>query len=68
MIEPLLPNKPTGVPRVNDRRVLNGMFWVLHSVAHWRDLPERFGNVALYGVPGRWGYADAVGAALTTRG
>ncbi|WP_371344918.1 transposase [Ancylobacter sp. IITR112] len=26
-IEPLLPNKPKGVPRVDDRRVLNGIFW-----------------------------------------
>ena len=25
-IRPLLPNKPRGVPRVNDRRVLNGIF------------------------------------------
>jgi transposase len=23
-IKPMLPNKPRGVPRVNDRRVLNG--------------------------------------------
>jgi transposase len=27
-IKPFLPNKPRGVPRVNDRRVLNGIFWV----------------------------------------
>lgn len=25
VIEPLLPNKPRGVPRVDDRRVLNGI-------------------------------------------
>jgi transposase len=25
VIEPLLPNKPRGVPRVGDRRVLNGI-------------------------------------------
>src|SRR5262245_13214355 len=43
VIEPLLPNKPRGVPRVDDRRVLNGIFWVLRSGAPWRDLPERFG-------------------------
>lgn len=42
MIEPLLPNKPRGVPRVDDRRVLNGIFWVLRCGAPWRDLPERF--------------------------
>jgi transposase len=44
MIEPLLPNKPRGVPRVDDRRVLNGIFWVLRSGAPWRDLPERYGR------------------------
>jgi transposase len=42
-IKPRLPNKPRGVPRVNDRRVLNGIFWVLRSGAPWRDLPQEFG-------------------------
>jgi transposase len=37
------PNKSRGVPRVNDRRVLNGIFWVLRSGAPWRDLPRGFG-------------------------
>ena len=27
-IRPFLPNKPRGVPRVNDRRVLNGIFCI----------------------------------------
>ena len=42
-IKPMLPNKPRGVRRVNDRRVLNGIFWVLRSGAPWRDLPAAFG-------------------------
>src|SRR5277367_3591968 len=42
-IRPFLPNKPRGVPRVNDRRVLNGIFWILRSGAPWRDLPGSFG-------------------------
>jgi transposase len=42
-IEQMLPNKVRGVPRVNDRRVLNGIFWVLRSGAPWRDLPSSFG-------------------------
>jgi hypothetical protein len=33
VIKPMLPNKPRGVPRVNDRRDLNGIFWVLRSGA-----------------------------------
>ena len=45
-IKPMLPNKPRGVPRVNDRRVLNGIFWVLRSGAPGRDLPAAFGLAA----------------------
>jgi len=43
IIAPLLPNKPRGVPRVDDRRVLNGIFWVLRTGAPWRALPKEFG-------------------------
>lgn len=46
-IEPMLPSKPRGVPGVNDRRVLKGIFWVLRSGATWRDLPEAFGPAPL---------------------
>jgi transposase len=28
-IKPFLPNKPLGMPHVNDRRVLSGIFWAL---------------------------------------
>ena len=45
-IKPMLPNKPRGVRRVNDRRVLSGIFWVLRSGAPWRDLPEACWRVA----------------------
>ena len=31
LIEPPLPNKPRGVARVDDRRVLNGIFYVLRT-------------------------------------
>jgi len=42
-IRSFLPNKPRGIPRVDDRRVLNGIFWVLRSGAPWRDLPKTYG-------------------------
>jgi transposase len=42
-IKPMLPNKPRGGRRVNDRRVLNGIFWVLRSGAPWRDPPAIYG-------------------------
>ncbi|MER8605958.1 MULTISPECIES: IS5 family transposase [unclassified Mesorhizobium] len=71
VIQPLLPNKPRGVPRVDDRRVLNGIFWVLRSGAPWRDLPERYGpRTTCYNRFVRWRKAgvwhrlmDAVSAA-----
>ncbi len=43
IIEPLLPNKPRGVPRRDDRQVLNGIFFVLRTGIAWADLPERYG-------------------------
>lgn len=42
LIEPLLPNKSRGVARVDDRRVINGIFYVLWTGSPWRDLPERW--------------------------
>jgi hypothetical protein len=38
-IKPLLPNKPRGVPRVNDRRVLNGIFGSCGHV--WANIAPR---------------------------
>jgi len=69
VIEPLLPNKQRGVPRVDDRRVLNGIFWVLRSGAPWADLPERYGpNTILANRFRRWtraGVWDRIMDALT---
>jgi transposase len=42
-MERLVTDKPRGVPQVDDRHVLNGIFRVLRSGAPWRDLPERYG-------------------------
>ena len=43
VIRVMLPTKSRGKPRVDDRRVLNGIFWVLRSGAPWRDLPAIYG-------------------------
>ena len=54
-IQPLLPNKPRGVPRVDDRRVLNGIFHHLRSGAPWADLPGRYGPyTTVYNRFNRW--------------
>lgn len=43
IIEPLLPNKPRGVARVDDRRVLNGILWRFRTGSPWAEIPERYG-------------------------
>ncbi len=54
-IQPLLPNKPRGVPRVDDRMVLNGIFFILRSGSPWADLPERYGPyTTVYNRFNRW--------------
>ena len=40
LIRALLPNKPRGVARVSDRRMLNGIFYVLRTGSPWREPPR----------------------------
>ncbi len=42
-IQPCLPNKPYGVPRVDDRRVISGIIHVIRNGLMWCDAPERYG-------------------------
>ena len=42
-LEPLLPNKPRGVPRVDDRRVISGIIHVIRGGLMWRDAPGVYG-------------------------
>ena len=66
-IKSMLPNKPRGVARVNDRRVLNGIFWVLRSGAPWRDLPGNFGPyTTCYNRFVRWRRAGVWGKIMNT--
>ncbi|MBE9915609.1 IS5 family transposase, partial [Paenibacillus donghaensis] len=46
IIKYLLPleRKPQGGrPAIDNRKMLNGMLWVIRSGAPWRDLPEHYG-------------------------
>ena len=55
VLAPLLPNKVRGVPRVDDRRVLNGIFYILRTGSPWRDLPGRYGPyTTVYNRYNRW--------------
>jgi len=42
LLEPLLPTQRKSA-RVDDRRIMNAIFYVLRTGVPWRDLPERYG-------------------------
>ena len=53
-LAPLLPNKPRGVPRVDDRRVISGIV-ALQSGGRWIDVPTEYGpRKTLYNRFVRW--------------
>ena len=55
VIEPILPMDRRGPKPRDNRRVLNGIFWVLRTGAPWRDLPERYGPyTSAYNRFNRW--------------
>ena len=57
-IKQVLPNKSRGVKRVDDRRVINGIFYVLRTGIPWADLPEQYGPpTTIYNRFNRWSYA-----------
>jgi transposase len=45
LLEPYLPHTGPkgGHPWAEHRRILNGLFWKLHTGSQWRDIPERYG-------------------------
>ena len=54
-LQPLLPHKVRGVPRVDDRRVISGIIHVLQSGCRWRDAPSVYGpSKTLYNRFVRW--------------
>ena len=61
-LEPLLPNKPRGVPRVDDRRVISGIVHVLRTGCRWVDAPADYGpHKTLYNRFVRWAAAGVWG-------
>jgi len=71
IVEPLLPTDVRGKARVDDRRVVNGIFYVLRTHCPWRDLPERYGpRMTVYNRFNRWakrGVWQSVFAALADK-
>lgn len=56
-IEPFFP-RSRGLPRVDDRRVISGIVYVIHNGLQWRDAPHRYGpHKTLYNRFVRWSSA-----------
>lgn len=69
-IAPLLPDRThhdgSGRPWRPHRRLINGILWVLHTGAPWRDVPERYGPwQTVYDRFNRW-RADGTWANILT--
>src|SRR3712207_6160968 len=66
-IRPHFPLSP-GMPRVDDRRVIRGIIYVIRPGLQWRDAPPGYGpHKTLYNRFGRWsrlGVFDRIFAAL----
>ena len=71
-VQPVLPNKSRGVPRVDDRRVISGIIHVIRGGLMWRDAPAAYGpHKTLYNRFVRWsraGVFDRIFAALAAEG
>jgi transposase len=59
-LQPLLPNQPRSVPRVDDRRVISGIIHVIRGALMWRDTPAAYGpHKTLYNRSVRWSRCSA---------
>ena len=53
-IAPFFP-KSDGKPRIDDRRVLSGIIFIIHNGLRWRDAPTAYGpHKTLYSRWRRW--------------
>jgi transposase len=55
IIEPLLPSNQPGARRVDDRRVISGILYVLRTGCPWRSCPAEYGpSTTIYNRFNRW--------------
>jgi len=68
-IKPFFP-KPRGLPRVNDRRVISAIIYVIHNGLQWKDAPPGYRpSKTLYNRFVRWsrrGVFERILAALAS--
>lgn len=54
-LDPHLPHGRPGKPRVDDRRVISGILFVLETGCRWRDVPPEYGPATtIYNRYNRW--------------
>ena len=54
-LDPHLPHGKPGKPRVDDRRVISGILFVLKTGCRWRDVPPEYGPATtVYNRYNRW--------------
>jgi transposase len=54
-LDPHLPHGKPGKPRVDDRRVISGILFVLKTGCRWRDVPLEYGpSTTIYNRYNRW--------------
>ena len=70
-IEPFFP-RSRGLPRVDDRRVVSGIVYVIRNGLQWKDAPKGYGpHKTLYNRFMRWsrlGVFDRIFVALSRQG
>ncbi|MBL4747226.1 MAG: IS5 family transposase [Magnetovibrio sp.] len=70
-MQPHIPKPGRGPKRVDDRLILNGIFYILRTGVPWRDLPDRYGpGITVYNRYARWarrGVWKAIFDALVSR-
>ena len=70
-IEPYFPLSH-GLPRVDDRRIVGGIIFVIRNGLHWRDAPREYGpHKTIYNRFIRWsrlGVFNKIFAALSAKG
>ena len=65
LLEPLLP-KSRKSARVDDRKIMNAIFYVLRTGMPWRDLPARYGPTQRLIIASTVGLAEASGSVFST--
>jgi transposase len=64
-LEPLMPKSRMSA-RVDDRRIMNAIFYVLRTGMPWRDLPERYGRIRRLTIASIVGLDAASGSGFST--